>query len=71
MAHLTLTMRPEDADTPRFMYSLGVAYGEAGDYASAARYLRDAGLRASTLGQEMLATQIEMALRKVEQRAIR
>jgi tetratricopeptide (TPR) repeat protein len=71
IAQLSQTLTPEDADTPRFMYALGVAYGEAGDYASAARYLRDAGRRASTLSQETLAAQIEMALRKVEQRAVR
>ena len=71
IAQLSLTLTPEDADTPRFMYALGVAYGEAGDYANAARYLRDAGQRASTLGQGMLATQIEMALRRVEQRSLR
>ena len=66
---LSQTVTPEDADTPRYLYALGVAYAESGDYASAERYLKDAGQRAGSLGQNQLAGQIEMSLRKVEQKA--
>jgi predicted Zn-dependent protease len=71
IAELSQTLTPEDADTPRFLYGLGVAYAEAGDYANAERYLRSAGQRAASLGQSQLASQIEMSVRKVEQRTRR
>ena len=66
---LAQTLTPEDADTPRFMFTLGVAYAQAGDYPSAGRYLRDAGARAASLGQDRLAAEINAALRKVGERA--
>jgi hypothetical protein len=50
------------------MYALGVAYAEAGDYASAERFLKEAGQRATTLGQNQLLGQIETTLRKVAER---
>ena len=62
------TLSPEDGDTPRFMYALGVAYAEARDYARAEQYLRDAGQRARSKGQDQLLGQIETSLRKVEER---
>jgi tetratricopeptide (TPR) repeat protein len=68
IAQLSQTLGPEDGDTPRCMYALGVAYAEAGDYASAARYLRDADQRATSLGQNQLLGQIETTLRKVLER---
>ena len=68
IAQLSQTLGPEDGDTPRCMYTLGVAYAEAGDYSSAERFLRDAGRRAASLGQNQLAGQIETALRKVAER---
>ena len=68
IAELSQTLAPEDTETPRFMYALGAAYGEAGDYASAGRYLREASQRAAALRQEQLASQIGTALRKVEER---
>ena len=68
IAELSQTLTPEDADTPRFLYGLGVAYAEAGDYANAERYLRSAGQRAASLGQNQLASQIEISIGKVEQR---
>jgi tetratricopeptide (TPR) repeat protein len=69
ITQLSQTLTPEDGDTPRFMYALGVAYTDAGDYVSAAKYLREAGGRAASLGQEQLSTQIGTTLRKVEERA--
>jgi tetratricopeptide (TPR) repeat protein len=69
IAQLSQTLTPEDGDTPRFMYALGVAYAEAGDFASAERYLRQAGQSAAALGQNQLAAQIGAILTKVEQRA--
>jgi tetratricopeptide (TPR) repeat protein len=68
ITELSQTLAPEDADTPRFMYALASAYGEAGDYANAARYLREAGQRAAALQQEQLAAQIGAALHKLEER---
>jgi tetratricopeptide (TPR) repeat protein len=68
IAQLSQTLGPEDGDTPRCMYSLGLAYAESGDFASAERYLRAAGQRATSLGQSQLLGQIETALRKVAER---
>lgn len=68
IVHLSQTLTPEDADTPRFMYALGIAYAEASDFASAQRYLQQAGDRAAALGQDQLAAQIRAILVKVEQR---
>ena len=68
IAELSQTIGPEDADTPRCLYALGVAYAESGDFANAERYLRDAGQRASSLGQNQLLGQIEATLRKVSER---
>ena len=67
--HLSQTLTPEDGDTPRFQFALGIAYAEAGDFASAARTLEQAGQRAAALGQGQLAGQIQNVLTKVEQRA--
>ena len=69
IAQLSQTLGPEDGDTPRCMYALGIAYAESGDYTSAERYLRDADQRATSLGQNQLLGQIETALRKVAERA--
>jgi len=69
IAQLSQTLTPEDRDTPRFMYALGVAYAEAGDFASALKYLREAGQQAASQGQDQLLRQIETSLSKVEQRA--
>lgn len=66
--HLERSLTPEDGETPRFMYVLGVAYAEAGDYAAAERHLRNAGERAESLGQDQLAAEIGAALRKVGER---
>jgi tetratricopeptide (TPR) repeat protein len=71
IAELAQTLTPEDGNTPRFMYVLGVAYARAGDDASAERYLRDAGGRAASLGQDRLAAEIGAALRKLGERAAR
>ena len=68
IAQLSQTIGPEDGDTPRCLYALGVAYAEAGDFANAERYLRDAGQRANSLGQNQLLAQIEATLRKVSER---
>jgi tetratricopeptide (TPR) repeat protein len=69
IAHLSQTLTPEDGDTPRFLFVLGVAYAEAGEFANAQRYLQDAGQRAAALGQDQLAAQIRTILTKVDQRA--
>jgi tetratricopeptide (TPR) repeat protein len=65
IAQLTQTLAPQDGDTPRFMYALGVAYIESGDAQSAQRYLRQAGELAASLGQEQLSREIAGALRKL------
>jgi tetratricopeptide (TPR) repeat protein len=69
IAHLSQTLTPEDGDTPRFMFALGIAYAQASDFVSAQRYLEQAGQRAAALGQDQLAGQIRGTLAKVEQRA--
>ena len=69
IAELSQTLTPTDAQTPRYMYALGIAYAEAGDYALAKRYLREAGQRAAPLGQDQLLSQIATSLRKLEERA--
>src|SRR5205814_9296053 len=66
IAELSQTLTPADADTPRFMYTLGVACAEAGDYTGASRWLHEAGQQAASLGQEQLSAQIAATLRKVE-----
>ena len=68
IAQLTQTLTPQDTDTPRFMYALGVAYIESGDAANAQRYLREAGEHAASLGQEQLAREIAATLRKLEEK---
>jgi len=68
IAHLSQTLTPEDGDTPRFMFALGIAYAEANDFASAQRYLEQAGQKAAALGQDQLSAQIQAILAKVEQR---
>jgi Flp pilus assembly protein TadD len=68
ITELSQTLTPQDGDTPRFMYALGAAYAEAGDYASARRYLREAGQLAARQGQDQMLAQIEAALGKVEAR---
>ena len=71
VADLEQTITPEDAETPRFLYALGVAYTECGDHANAARCFRDAGRKAATLGQDRLAAESAAALRKVAEGAAR
>jgi tetratricopeptide (TPR) repeat protein len=69
IAQLSQTLTTEDRETPRFLYMLGVAYAEAGDFASARRYLEQAGQQASTMGQTPLVAAIQVVLTKLEQRA--
>jgi tetratricopeptide (TPR) repeat protein len=68
IAQLTQTLTPQDNDTPRFLYALGVAYIESGDAVRAQRYLRQAGEGAASLGQEQLSREIAGTLRKLEER---
>ena len=68
IAQLSQTLGPEDQDTPRCMYALGIAYAEATDYSNAERYLQQAGQRAASLGQTELAAQIAAALQKVAEK---
>ena len=69
IAQLTQALTPQDADTPRFMYALAVAYIQSGDIANAQRYLNEAGQRATSLGQPQLAAEIAAALRKLDEKA--
>jgi Tfp pilus assembly protein PilF len=66
---LQQTLTPEDVETPRFLYALGVAFAGAGDFAAAARSFRDAGQKATSLGQDRLAAESAAALRKAGERA--
>jgi tetratricopeptide (TPR) repeat protein len=65
IAHLSQTLTPEDAETPRFLYTLGVAYAEAGDFAAARRTLQQAGERATAMGQERLSAAIQGTVAKL------
>jgi len=69
IVQLSQTLTPEDSDTPRFMYALGIAYAESSDFGNAERYLQQAGQRAAALGQDRLTAQIGMILKKVNQRS--
>jgi Tfp pilus assembly protein PilF len=69
ISQLSQTLEPEDADTARYMYALGVAYADSRDYGRAGQYLNEAGRRAASLGQDQLSGQIQTSLRKVEERA--
>src|SRR5262249_37425202 len=53
--HLSRTLTQEDAQTPRFLYTLGIAYREAGELARARQSLMDAADRAASLQQTELA----------------
>ena len=66
---LSQTLTPEDADTPRFTYALGVAYAEARNFPDAERYLQQAAERAAGLGQQQLAVQIRAVLASVRKAA--
>jgi predicted Zn-dependent protease len=66
IAELSQTLKPEDGDTPRFMYALGVAYAEVKDYAGAERNLRQAADMAAASGQEPLAEKIRGVLASVQ-----
>lgn len=70
IAHLSQTLTPEDAETPRFLYVLGIAYAEAGDFAAARRTLEQAGERAAAMGQEQLSAAIQGTVAKLRQRGI-
>lgn len=69
IAELTQTLTPEDSDTPRFTFALGVAYAENRNFPEAERYLDQAGARAASLGQEQLAIQIQAVLASVRKAA--
>jgi hypothetical protein len=58
---LSQILIPEDEDTPRFMYTLGIAYASAGNYTIAARYLKETGQRAVSLRQDRLLGQVEVS----------
>ena len=62
---LSQALTPEDADTPRFTYALGVAYAEARKFPDAERCLQHAAERAAELSQEQLAVQIRAVLASV------
>jgi tetratricopeptide (TPR) repeat protein len=64
--HFEQALTPEDAQTPRFLYALGAAHATTGNYRKAVQYMREAGQRAASLGQNQLAAEIEASLRRVE-----
>ena len=71
IAQLLQTVTPEDGETPRFMYALGIAYAEAGDFSSAQRYLQQAGRLAANSNQGQLMAEIQTTLARVDQRISR
>jgi tetratricopeptide (TPR) repeat protein len=71
ISELSQTLTPEDGQTPRFLYTLGIAYREAGDLANARQYLKQAADRAASLQQTELAFAIATTQRQLEERAAR
>jgi tetratricopeptide (TPR) repeat protein len=63
--HLSQTLTQEDTQTPRFLYTLGIAYREAREFARARQTLTDAADRAIALRQPELAAASSSALRKL------
>jgi tetratricopeptide (TPR) repeat protein len=67
--HLTQTLEPDDASTPRYLYALGATYARAGRTTDALTYLRKAREQAAARGQAALVVSVEQDLRIVEQAA--
>jgi len=65
--HLEQTLLPEDAETPRCTYALGAAWARLGNREEAARYMREARWKATTLGQTELLASIDRDLRALGQ----
>ena len=51
LKHFLKTLTPEDAETPKYMLDVAVAYARTGDSGNARRYALQARQRASDLGQ--------------------
>lgn len=66
--HFQQTLRPEDEETPRFLYALGATYARAGEKQKAMTYLRIALKQAKAFGQAQLATSLERDLRSLAEK---
>jgi tetratricopeptide (TPR) repeat protein len=62
---LSQVLMPEDADTPRYMFTLAEAYHRAGDVEKARHYAEEARRRAETMGQTDLAARIASVLQQI------
>lgn len=65
--HLLTTLSPEDEDTPKYLYALGIAYGRSGNLESALKYIRMARDQAAARKQTELLANIDKDLRTLEQ----
>lgn len=61
------TLSPEDADTPRYLYALGIAYGRNGNLENALKYIRKARDQAAARKQSQLLANIDRDLHTLEQ----
>lgn len=64
--HFEKTLQPEDAQTPGFLYALGVAYARSGNRPKAIRWMREAKSQASRYDQWELLASIDRTLRNLE-----
>jgi tetratricopeptide (TPR) repeat protein len=67
ISHFQQTLKPEDENTPRYLYALAATYVRAGDRAKGLPYLRAARDKAAERGQKELLASIERDLKTLEQ----
>lgn len=60
--HLSRTLKPEDGNTPAYLYALASAYARAGNRDTAVRYALQAREQATALGQTRLVASIDRDL---------
>ena len=65
LKHFLKTLTPEDAETPKYMLDVAVAYARAGDPANARRYALQARERASDLGQGEVVSISDQIIKKL------
>jgi tetratricopeptide (TPR) repeat protein len=69
VGQLEQTLTPVDEQTPAYLYALGAAYGRAGDYGQAKRYLHQAKEEAVAYAQDQLVVEIEKDLQSLGPRS--
>jgi tetratricopeptide (TPR) repeat protein len=67
IGHFLQTLKPEDEETPRFMYALGATYIRSGDRLTGIQYLHEALKRATARNQSQLVISLERDLKTLGQ----